>query len=125
MQTLSNIKYRYIVVYYLLLLGVFLSWQNPNSVPGGLLRIAYMTAVFAPIFIIRERWLIAPVVIVFHTLAHFGFTSSYMPDMWYSYVAFIVIAFIVTKNSMAFDSDKRKTLTLLIALFVIFVFPPT
>lgn len=119
MQNTLDRRNIFIIIYYILLLALFLSWQNPNSVPGGASRIAYMIAVFAPVFIGNRRWLIAPVVIVFFTLAKFGYTSSYMPAMWYTYVFAIIAALCLSKGYGSFNMDKRKAILLLVSLFVL------
>lgn len=81
-----------VIFYYIILLLLFASWQSIDVVPGAAIRIAYFAAVLLPTFFVVKDWFVM-VIATFTSLALFGYTSSYMPVMAYSYLA--VTAFFV------------------------------
>lgn len=87
----------YLIVYYILLLMVFISWQNFESVPSGILRIVYLIAVIIPLYWFKVNAFPA-VIMLFYTIALFGFTTSYMPARDYTYLAATVVAVFITLN---------------------------
>ena len=83
------------VMYYLVLLLVFVSWQNYDSVPSGALRIAYLLALVVPLYFVNVRAFPA-IITLFFTISMFGFTTSYMPARYYTYIAATAIAVLIS-----------------------------
>lgn len=79
------------IAYYFLLLLLFVSWQNYESVPSGFFRIAYLVALVLPLYCFKVTAFPA-VLTLFYTIAMSGFTTSYMPARDYTYIAVTVVA---------------------------------
>ena len=84
----------YLIAYYILLLIVFISWQNYESVPSSILRIGYLIAVIVPLYSLKVS-AYPSVITLFYTIALFGFTTSYMPARDYTYMAATAFAVFV------------------------------
>lgn len=91
-----NSKY-FIYIYYILLLLIYLSWDNTDSVPGAAFRIMYYVAALVPIFVWKMS-LLPYVIMLFFSLASNGYTSSYLPAMVYTYIVPLIICLLFINN---------------------------
>jgi len=105
------------ITYFFLLLLVFISWQNYESVPGGPLRIAYLAALVLPLYSYKVTAFPA-VLSLFYTIAMSGFTTSYMPTRVYTYIAVTGVAVAL---SMGRQHQRVPTSVLLLFLLVCLV----
>ena len=89
-----KLKTNRFIIYYILLLLIFISWQNYDSVPNGTLRIVYLAALLLPLYFSKIEAFPA-VIMLFYTIAMCGFTTSYMPARYYTYLVVTAIALFV------------------------------
>lgn len=87
---MDNSKLKYLLLYYLLLVLLFMSWTDIDSVPGSIERLAFLGAVLAPAYFFDKKLLPAIIVVFLNASTH-GFTSSYMPAMMYTYVVILLL----------------------------------
>ena len=112
MKSITNKNDFWLYGYYILMLAVYLSWDSSESVPGPLLRLAYFGAVLVPVFFWRHTWLPA-VIVLFNSLALNGYGSSYLPAVYYTYIAGIIVGLFFMRN------DKRERLEIPVCLLLI------
>ena len=87
----------YLIVYYFILLLMLVSRKDATSEPSIVLRLGFLIAVVAPCLISKSVSYPA-VIIMFSTIARFGFAYSYMPYMTYIYVFITLLVFIIYKR---------------------------
>lgn len=82
-----------LIVYYLLLVLLFMSWTDINTVPNGFVRLVFLGAVLFPAYLFENK-LIPAVMTLFLGASTHGFTSSYMPAMIYTYTAILPVGLV-------------------------------
>lgn len=101
-----------VIIYYAILLLLYASWNNLDSVPGAIMRIGYFAAVIFPCFVWVKDWYVM-VISTFTSLAMLGYSSSYMPVMPYSYLL-VTIIFVLINRNRCFGFDGH-----LLSVFII------
>ena len=99
---MTHIKNNYsFYIYYILLLAIFLSWNNFSTVPGPIVRIVYWGAVIVPVIVWKKSWLV-PVVLLFYSLAKCSYTSSFLPAENYTYIVSVLLVsiFVHARNRL-------------------------
>jgi len=91
-----KINNKILVLYYLVLLFVMLSWTNTTEAPNIIIRSGFLLAVVIP-SLISEKCFLAPVIICFLSISQNGFAHSYMPDTLIYYVIILLLGIIVAK----------------------------
>lgn len=89
-----KIDNRILLIYYLSLLGVMLSWTDTENAPNIILRVVFMVASVVPAVIYDKAYL-APVVICFNAITQNGFAHSYMPDNQLYYIALLSLSLLL------------------------------
>lgn len=77
-------------IYYLLLLMLYLSWNDLESVPGAGIRIGYMMAVILPCYLYEKAWLPA-VMTIFLSLCTHGLSTAYLPARHETYILVLLV----------------------------------
>lgn len=103
-----------LLLYYLGLLLVFLSWRNFDAVPGAGIRIGYMLAVMAPCYLIDKKWLPA-VMTLFLTLSTHGLSTAYLPAKLSTFIVVMIAGLFISGG--AGRHDRRFQLLLVILFF--------
>lgn len=103
-----------IFLYYILLLFIFLSWSNFNTVPGPIIRLIYLGAILIPVIAWKRSWL-APVIILFYTLAKNSYSSSYLPAENYTYITAIIF--------LLFFSYSKDRIKIPLCILIILIVP--
>ena len=100
-----QIKGRYIIYYYAVLMLVMMSWTDYNSFPSMMLRIVFLIAVMVPGFFDKDCVLPAAIT-CFWGVAVNGYAYSYMPTQVYLYVGLLLVSMVIInrydKKSMMF-----------------------
>lgn len=100
-----QIKGRYIIFYYAVLMLVMMSWTDYNSFPSMILRIVFLIAVMVPGFFDKDCVLPAAIT-CFWGVAVNGYAYSYMPTQVYLYVGLLLVSMVIInrydKKSMMF-----------------------
>lgn len=100
-----QIKGRYIICYYAVLMLVMMSWTDYNSFPSMILRIVFLIAVMVPGFFDKDCVLPAAIT-CFWGVAINGYAYSYMPTQVYLYVGLLLVSMVIInrydKKSMMF-----------------------
>lgn len=100
-----QIKGRYIICYYAVLMLVMMSWTDYNSFPSMILRIVFLIAVMVPGFFDKDCVLPAAIT-CFWGVAVNGYAYSYMPTQVYLYVGLLLVSMVIInrydKKSMMF-----------------------
>lgn len=100
-----DIRGKYLVIYYAVLLLVMMSWTDYNSFPPMMLRIFYLLAVFAP-GLLDKNGLVPAALTCFWGIAVNGYAYSYMPTQVFLYVGMLVLSLFLIhrydKPSMVF-----------------------
>ena len=100
-----QIKGRYIIYYYAVLMLVMMSWTDYNSFPSMILRIVFLIAVMVPGFFDKDCVLPAAIT-CFWGVAVNGYAYSYMPTQVYLYVGLLLVSMVIInrydKKSMMF-----------------------
>lgn len=81
-------------VYYAVLLLILTSWRSTTSAPATAFRIAFMAAVVIPVFFVKQTWLPA-IITLFKTFTEYGFAYSYMPTLYYYYIAIVFMGLLL------------------------------
>lgn len=108
-----KINQNLIYLYYILLLIIFLSWSNFDTVPGPFFRLAYFGATLVPVIVWRRSWLVA-VIVLFFTLAKNGYSSSYLPAENYTYITAIIFTLF-----FSYSKDRIKIPLCLILILAV------
>ena len=101
-------------IYYSFLLLIFISWQNYESVPSAIFRIAYLAAIVFPLYVSKIEFY-PSIITIFYTIAMFGFTTSYMPAQYYTYIA-------VTAGAVVVASRRKNHQILPLYILLLFIF---
>lgn len=113
----DNLILTILIIYYLLLALVFMSWTNIDSVPGSIMRLAFLAALLAPAYFIENKILPAVMALFLSASTH-GFTSSYMPAMMYTYVVILLGGLVLFHSNNL--RDKIHDIRFLI-IFLIYI----
>lgn len=89
-----QIKGKYIICYYAVLLLIMMSWTDYNSFPSMIFRIVFLLAVIVPGYLDRDCTLPAAIT-CFWGIAVNGYAYSYMPTQEFLYVGILMISTIV------------------------------
>jgi len=96
-----SIKYNIsILIYYIALLLILVSWTDVNNSPNVVHRIAYNIALLLPLYI-KHITLLPMIVIGFYTICSNGFAYSYLPTELYIYTFMVLLG-------VTFNIKKRK-----------------
>ncbi len=113
-----EIKGKYIIVYYTVLLLLMMSWTSYDSFPPTILRIVYLAAVLAPGLLDKDCTIPAALT-CFWGIAVNGYAYSYMLTMVYLYIGILILLTFVIhrykKRSMLF---RGYMLPIVMCLFV-------
>ena len=86
-----QIKGKYIICYYAVLLLIMMSWTDYNSFPSMIFRIVFLLAVIVPGYLDRDCTLPAAIT-CFWGIAVNGYAYSYMPTQEFLYVGILMIS---------------------------------
>ena len=110
----------WIVVYYLALMAILLSWGNASEAPPLFFRVLFFVAVVAPSFFSKVPLLL--VASVFLTITLYGNTYSYMPTSLSLYVVVAIVYYlyivISSKNIKSYLPQNNLLLLLLLSFIV-------
>ena len=104
----EKIEYIFLILYYLLLVVLFMSWTDVNSVPGSIARLGFLAALLVPAYVLEKR-LLPAVIALFLSASTHGYSSSYMPAMMYTYVVLLPIGLIIFRPERL--NDKRPIIS--------------
>lgn len=108
---------KHLILYYIVLLTVLLSWQSTTDSPPMPFRIAFLSASVIPLLGNYSLFLPA-CLLCFFTISNYGYAMSYMPGQGYYYVYIIIllIALFISKRI-----GKGITILLLMSILTFFV----
>ena len=106
-----------IIFYYLLLLALFLSWQDPVSLPGPVMRIAYLVAFIVPVYFLDKK-LLPIIVALFLTLTTHGYSTSYMPAVLTTYIITLGAGLLVLRQPLRETPAAKKIIIILIMMLI-------
>lgn len=105
---------KFLILYYLALLMVMVSWTDTEQAPNIALRLMFLFAVVIPPAIVDKSFL-APAVICFMAITQNGFAHSYMPETLWYYVVLLFVMFLVLRP---FHNFKMPTYIWVAFLYV-------
>ena len=110
----------YLIVYYFILLLMLVSRKDATSEPSIVLRLGFLIAVVAPCLISKSVSYPA-VIIMFSTIARFGFAYSYMPYMTYIYVFITLLVFIIYERYRGINIIKAPPFLIFFTIYIFFI----
>ena len=108
------------LAYYILLLLVMVSWQNPDQAPSTTNRIAFLAASVLPPFVFKKLKYLPIIIILFYTINIYGTALSYFPTYYYYYIPIAIAGLYFAsnpKNNLKIASSSY----LLFLLFLLFI----
>lgn len=112
------------LAYYILLLLVMVSWQNPDQAPSTTSRLAFIAASVLPLFVFKKIKYLPIVFILFYTINIYGTALSYFPTYYYYYIPIVLagLYFVYNKkHNLKVASSSYLPFLLLLVLLVDFI----
>lgn len=112
------------LAYYILLLLVMVSWQNPDQAPSTTSRLAFLAASVLPLFVFKKIKYLPIVFILFYTINIYGTALSYFPTYYYYYIPIVLagLYFVYNKkHNLKVASSSYLPFLLLLVLLVDFI----
>lgn len=109
------------LAYYILLLLVMVSWQNPDQAPSTTSRLAFLAASVLPLFVFKKIKYLPIVFILFYSINIYGTALSYFPTYYYYYIPFILagLLFVYNRKKNLGIASSSYLLCLLLVIFIV------
>jgi len=102
---MQNKLSKFQVFYYIILLGVQVSWLDPVNSPPMVERLAFFAALLLPAWFTTRS--VVPIVFGFHCIAIYGFAATYMPTEIFIYAISILLLICVSISRTSIGESGR------------------
>lgn len=105
-----KLKNTIIVLLYLALMALMVSWQDHQNTPNTMYRLAFLGISIIPAFFYRKYKYVPIIITLFFTVNYFGTALSYYPTYTYYYTGIAFMAYLfVAGDRRTFNGFKRIT----------------